>query len=195
MIQVGLTGGIGSGKSTVAEIFKTLGIPIYNSDKEAKKLIQNSPKLRNSIIELLGEESYTNEELNRKFIAKKVFQNEKLLKQLNAIVHPEVFQDYEKWIHTIDKNIPYVIKESALLLDVQKHQAVDHIVLVFTPLLLRIKRIMARDKISHEEVVNRMKNQKSDKEFLEASDYVIVNDELHPLIPQVLEIHKVLTSL
>lgn len=194
MTQVGLTGGIGSGKSTVAAIFNTLGIPVYNSDTEAKRLMQSLPTLRHSIANLLGEESYINEELNRKFIAQKVFNNDKLLKALNALVHPEVFKDYQAWLDKIDQSTPYSIKETALLLDVQKHQPVDQIIVVFTPLQLRIERIIKRDKLNQEEVVKRIKNQKPDKEFIDAADFVVLNDDLHPLIPQVLDIHKILLN-
>lgn len=194
MLEVGLTGGIGSGKSTVAEIFNVLGIPIYNSDMEAKRIMKENAEVRIKIIDLLGPESYRKEEVNRKWIASKVFDNNSLLKQLNQIVHPEVFIDYNKWKMQFQETTPYVIKETALLLDIIKQSPVDQIVTVFTPREIRIERIMKRDHCTLEQAVERMKNQRTDKEFIEASDYIIVNDGLHPLTPQVIDIHKKLIN-
>ncbi len=194
MIEVGLTGGIGSGKSTVAEIFKVLDVPVYNSDNEAKRIMKENPDVRLRIIELLGNESYINQELNRKWIATKVFNNKTLLNSLNQIVHPAVFEDYKEWKIRISNKNPYIIKETALLLDILKHSPVDQIISVFTPREIRIQRIIDRDKVSLEQAVERMKNQKTDKEFIDASDYIIVNDGLHALTPQIIDIHQKLIN-
>lgn len=188
MITVGLTGGIGSGKSTVAFIFELLGIPVYSSDRAARHLMENDPVIKSEIINLLGIKSYQNTQLNRKYIASLVFENETLLGKLNAIVHPAVYEDFNIWISK--QKATYVIKESALLLDTLRHQPVDQIITVFAPREIRIERIMNRDGLSFEETTLRMSQQRSDKEFLDNSDYVVVNDNVHSLSRQVLTIHN-----
>ncbi|MFN8280930.1 MAG: dephospho-CoA kinase [Saprospiraceae bacterium] len=192
MITVGLTGGIGSGKSAVGFIFELLGIPVYSSDRAARQLMENDPYIKSEITNLLGVKSYDNEQLNRKYIASLVFENEVLLAKLNAIVHPAVYEDFKIWIS--NQKAPYVVKESALLLDTLRQQPVDQIITVFAPREIRIERIMKRDCLSFEETTKRMSLQRSDKEFLDNSDYVIVNDNIHSLSLQVLSIHTELIN-
>ncbi|MEP7197226.1 MAG: dephospho-CoA kinase [Saprospiraceae bacterium] len=192
MIHIGLTGGIGSGKSTVAKIFETLGIPVYNSDQRAKIIMEENLEVKNKIIELLGLESYEENNLNRKYIASQVFENSKLLNALNAIVHPEVFKDYDDWWKNY--NTAYVIKESALLLDTLKSQNIDQIILVFSPLELRIQRILTRDHLTREQVSERIANQRPEKDLIEAADYIIVNDQHLSIVNQVLSIHQELIN-
>lgn len=187
MLHVGLTGGIGSGKSTITQIFELLNIPVYNSDLAAKKIMNENHEVRSKIIELIGKESYSGSNINRSFISEKVFNNNTLLQKLNQIVHPMVYKDYDHWAKV--QNSDYVIKESALLLDTLPYQKVDQIVVVFSPLALRIKRVMTRDNLSFEETTLRISKQRPDKEFIEAADYIIVNDLQHSLISQVQNIH------
>ncbi len=187
MLHVGLTGGIGSGKSTITQIFELLNIPVYNSDLAAKKIMNENHEVRSKIIELIGKESYSGSNINRSFISEKVFNNNTLLQKLNQIVHPMVYKDYDHWAKV--QNSDYVVKESALLLDTLPYQKVDQIVVVFSPLALRIKRVMTRDNLSFEETTLRISKQRPDKEFIEAADYIIVNDLQHSLISQVQNIH------
>lgn len=187
MLHVGLTGGIGSGKSTITQIFELLNIPVYNSDLAAKKIMNENHEVRSKIVELIGKESYSGSNLNRSFISEKVFNNNTLLQKLNQIVHPMVYKDYDHWAKV--QNSDYVVKESALLLDTLPYQKVDQIVVVFSPLALRIKRVMTRDNLSFEETTLRISKQRPDKEFIEAADYIIVNDLQHSLISQVQNIH------
>ncbi|HRG32956.1 MAG: dephospho-CoA kinase [Saprospiraceae bacterium] len=189
MIIVGLTGGIGSGKSTVADIFKTLGIPCYNSDIQARVLMEQERSLIENIKALLGEEAYTEDgRLNRKFIASKVFTDNTLLLKLNHLVHPMVHQDFNHWMTL--QNSPYVIKESALLPATLSSQPVDFVVLVEAPTNLRIQRVMDRDKLTESEVKSRLKNQSSSKIYKNCADFIVLNDGKKPCIPQVLKIHE-----
>lgn len=191
MLKVGITGGIGSGKSLVAKLFSVLGIPVYASDQRAKWLIENNAVIISEIKEILGEEAYSLEgKYNKVFVSKAVFQNEELLKKLNQIVHPRVRQDFEDWV--LVQNVPFVIKEAAIM---NRNAGLDKIIVVNSPKDLRIKRLLKRDthrdKSEIEKVIS---NQKTEKEFLEMADFVINNDENRLLIPQVLEINKKLTS-
>lgn len=191
MLKVGITGGIGSGKSLVAKLFSMLGIPVYESDQRAKWLIEHHRTIISEIKELLGEESYNDEgKYNKIFVSKAVFQNEELLKKLNQIVHPRVHQDFEEWV--IVQNTPFVIKEAAIM---SRNAGLDKIIVVDSPKDLRIKRLLNRDahrdKSEIEKVIS---NQKTEKEFLEMADFVINNDENSLLIPQVLGIYNELTS-
>lgn len=191
MLKVGITGGIGSGKSLVAKLFSMLGIPVYESDQRAKWLIEHNKTIISEIKELLGGESYNEEgKCNKNFVSKAVFQNEELLKKLNQIVHPRVRQDFEDWV--ILQNGPFVIKEAAIM---SRNAGLDKIIFVDSPKDLRVKRLLKRDihrdKSEIEKVIS---NQKTEKEFLEMADFVINNEENSLLIPQVLGIYKILTS-
>ncbi|MCC6815384.1 MAG: dephospho-CoA kinase [Saprospiraceae bacterium] len=191
---IGLTGGIGSGKSTVADLFEIIGIPVYNSDLEAKKIMQSNPDVIQEIISLLGTESYLNKTLNRKYIAEIVFNNKKILQALNSIVHPRVFVDFNRWLSLQKSQFNYILKESALLLDVREQQNVDAIITVFCPLEIRISRLMLRDQSTKEVIVQRINNQRKEKELIDAADYLIINDERHSIIQQVLDIHNKLVN-
>lgn len=191
---IGLTGGIGSGKSTVADLFEIIGIPVYNSDLEAKKIMQSNPDVIQEIISLLGTESYLNKTLNRKYISEIVFNNKKILQALNNIVHPRVFVDFNRWLSLQKSQFNYILKESALLLDVREQQNVDAIITVFCPLEIRISRLMLRDQSTKEVIVQRINNQRKEKELIDAADYLIINDERHSIIQQVLDIHNKLVN-
>lgn len=189
MIKVGLTGGIGSGKSIVARVFQIMGIPVYNSDERAKALYVESKEVKAAVIDLLGEQSYLESgELNRKYIGEQVFSNQSLLEQLNKIIHPAVGRDFEHW--TSRQNAPYVIKEAAILFESGAHVGVDQIVAVSAPDEVRIRRVIERDDVTREEVLRRMSNQMNQEELIKKSDFVIANDDRRLIIPQILEIHE-----
>jgi len=190
---IGLTGGIGSGKTTVTKFFKELGVPVYNSDLKAKKLMQNSKEIRTAVMDLLGKESYTLEKLNKKYIADKVFGDKELLQKLNAIVHPAVRKDFIKWVK--NKRTPYVIQEAAILFENNSYKTFDKIILVKAPKEVRLGRILARNRISREEILARMENQWNDSKKIPLSDYIIENTDLEKTKLQVEKIHSQLTKL
>lgn len=197
MKLIGLTGGIGSGKSTVAGLFRTLGIPVYESDSRAKFLMNNDPGLRQQIVALLGSESYTSQhEINRAWIASKVFNNPPLLSQLNGIVHPAVFQDLVDWIALdTQQQAPYLIQESALLFEEDLAKRFRAIILVVAPAEVRIDRVMKRDGITRDAVLRRIENQWPDDRKIPLSDFIIYNDGEHALIEQVMDIDKMILHL
>lgn len=192
-IKVGLTGGIGSGKSIVARIFEVLGVPVYYADEAAKNLYRTDPALRQAIIEQFGPEAYADGELNRKYISGIVFSSPEKLEILNALVHPATIKDAEKWLSA--QTAPYAIKEAALIFESGSHRDLDYIIGVFAPEPLRVKRVMGRDKVTEEEVRRRMNNQVEDRIKMKLCDFVIQNDEKQLVIPQVLDIHAKLLSL
>jgi len=193
MLKVGLTGGIGSGKSTVAAIFETLGIPIYYADKEAKRLMSEHANLIQSIKELLGEESYSNGNLNREYIASVVFNEPKKLEQLNQLIHPLTISDSHNWM--LQQSTPYAIKEAALIFESHSESHLDVIIGVTSPESLRIKRVMERDGIDEAAVRQRMSRQMSEDEKIKKCNFVITNDEPFLLTKQVLLIHKTLIKM
>jgi len=196
-IKVGITGGIGAGKSTVCKIFEQLEIPIFYADVRAKELMQESDDLRNSIRDTFGWDAYDKRgALNRQYLAKIVFNNPSELKKLNAIVHPAVFDDYHQWVKKCSEDgHAYSIKEAALLIESGSYLELDTIIVVTCPIDLRIERIMRRDHIRREEVLKRMENQLSDKERLDKADHVLQNGRDSSLIKQVLGLHKELMNL
>ncbi len=187
-LRIGLTGGIGSGKSTVANIFKVLGIPVFDADNAAKNIMNEDEVLRAEIIKTFGEDAYTDNVLNRKYIANIVFNDAFKLEQLNAIVHPATIASAEKWVQ--QQQAPYTIKEAALLFESGSAAGLDYIIGVFAPQALRIKRVMERDGISREEVLSRIGNQIDEDIKKRLCDFVLVNDEQQLLIPQVLALHQ-----
>lgn len=189
---VGLTGGMGSGKTTVGNLLKDLGVPVYNSDVEAKKLMESSKKLRRQISDLFGANAYNEKTLNRSYIAKKVFDNKKLLRKLNSIVHPAVRKHFIKWIKK--QNAPYVVQETALLFENKSMDAYDQIVLVTAPLELKINRIMQRDGSDKNAILKRIENQLPDSEKIEFSDHVIENIDLEETRAKVEELNAALLA-
>lgn len=188
MLRIGLTGGIGSGKSTVARIFNVLGIPVYNADDAAKRLMVENDELKNSIVRLFGKESYINGTLNRKYLSGQVFNDSRKIKLLNSLVHPATIRDAEQWMKK--QQAPYIIKEAALIFESGSNQFLDYVIGVQSPLELRIERAMKRDNISREQVKARMKLQLDEEDKMKKCDFVIVNDEQQALIPQVLLLHE-----
>ena len=187
---VGLTGGIGSGKSTVAKFFKALGVPVYDSDAQAKRLMKSSKKIRKKIIALLGEEAYKDKALNKPFIAKLVFGDEELLEKLNGIVHPAVRKHFLKWYQK--QTHPYVVQETALLFENKSSDFYDKIILVTAPVNTRITRVMSRDNSSEEQVMARIKNQLEDTVKIELSNYIIENINLKETKDKVITLNKAL---
>lgn len=187
MLKIGLTGGIGSGKTTVATIFNSFGIPIYNSDIRAKYIMNHNAELINSIKTLLGEEAYKDKILNRTYVSKKVFTNPKLLQQLNELVHPKVAQDFKNWCHE-HKNHHFVIKEAAILIESNAYKSLDKIIVVNAPLVVRINRVMKRDNTDLESVKTRIENQMGENERNSYANFIINNDGKASLIHQVKKI-------
>lgn len=193
-LKVGLTGGIGSGKSVVSRIFNSLGIPVYNADESAKKLMEENPSLIQSINALFGNDSYVDGKLNRAYIAKIAFGNPEMLSRLNALVHPITIADANQWF--LQQQTPYAIKEAALIFESNAYRDLDYIIGVFAPLDLRIARTMDRDQTSREAVLKRMEQQMNPMDVKIKCHYTIENDDEHLIIPQVLDIHhKILQSL
>ena len=188
MLKIGLTGGIGSGKSTVAKIFETLGIPVYYADKEAKRLMNSDDELIFSIKKNFGEEIYKNGELDRTLLASIVFNDRYKLDLLNSLVHPVTIRDAEQWAQK--QKSPYTIKEAALLFEAGSVSNLDHVIGVSAPTELRINRAMKRNNTSREEVINRMNQQINEEIKMRLCDFIIYNDEKQFLISQVLELHQ-----
>ncbi len=193
MLSVGITGGIGSGKSTVCRVFETLGIPVFYADAEAKRLQNEDVTVRTSIISLFGHDVYSTEGLNRKLVAEKVFTDKNLLEKLNAIVHPATVTAFENW-KLKQENTSYILKEAAILFETGLAKSLNKIIVITAPEELRIQRIISRENISHEQVIARIKNQMSDEEKIKLADFVIVNDEKQAIIPQIMKVHEALSS-
>lgn len=189
---VGLTGGIGSGKSTVAGMFRELGVPVYDSDSEAKQLMTSSPKVRNAIIELLGKAAYQENTLNRSFVAEKVFNDPELLQKLNAIVHPAVRDHFKEWAE--GRHVPYVVQETALIFENGSQDHYDYIILVTAPLDVRLKRVMERDGVGPKAVLERMKNQMDDVDKIDMAHFCIENLDLETTKERVKELHTKLMA-
>ncbi|MDE3235560.1 MAG: dephospho-CoA kinase [Bacteroidota bacterium] len=188
MLKIGLTGGIGSGKSTVANIFKVLGIPVFDADSVAKKIMEEDEQLMYSIKKEFGDETYQNGKLNRKYLAGIVFHDAYKLEVLNAIVHPATIKAAALWME--QQQAPYVIKEAALMFESASAAGVDYIIGVYAPKHIRIKRVMERDHVGREEVIARMDKQINEEIKMKLCDFVIINDEQQLLIKQVLRLHE-----
>lgn len=193
-LKIGLTGGIGAGKSTVAKIFQSLGAPVFFADAVAKEIIREDEWVRQQIINVFGSEAYQGREYNSAFIAGQVFANKELLKQLNKIVHPKVHESFNNWyqqnLHAI-----YVIEEAALLIESGGKAFFDHIVVVVAPLNIRIERLMSRDLITEEQISKRINSQLKEEEMILHADSVITNGESDLLIPRVIELHNKFVNL
>lgn len=190
MLRIGLTGGIGSGKSTVAKVFETLGIPVYYADDAAKRLMNTDPALKKNILKQFGKRAYENGELNRAYLASVVFMDTYKLDVLNAMVHPVTILDATKWMER--QQSPYIIKEAALLFESSAKEGLDYIIGISAPKTLRIKRIIDRDKTSRDEVIKRMDRQIEEEIKMKLCDFIITNNEQQMVVPQVLELHKTL---
>lgn len=196
MLRIGITGGIGSGKTTVCKLFEQHAIPVYYADERARYLMQHEHYLIDQLKKHFGEEIYTDGKLNRALLAEKVFNNKPQLELLNSLVHPVVFRDTERWINEQkEKNVPYCIKEAALLVETGSHKALDKLIVVTASLDTRVKRVSERDKIGLEEVMARVRNQLPDEEKLKLAHFIIDNNgDLSHLEQQVAKIHAQLVE-
>jgi dephospho-CoA kinase len=188
MIKVGITGGIGSGKSTVAKVFEVLGIPVYYADDAAKRLMNEDDNLKQKIQALFGEAVYKNGLLDRKQLAAIVFNAPEKLSLLNSVVHPVTIADAEQWM--LHQTTPYAIKEAALIFESGAQQQLDYVIGVYAPAPLRIQRSMQRDGITRDEVIARMNKQIDDNIKMRLCNFVITNDEQELLIPQIIALHQ-----
>ena len=190
MLKIGITGGIGSGKTTVCRVFETLGIPVFYADVVAKEIMVKDEILINGVKETFGKESYLEEGvLNNKHIAGIVFNDTKALEKLNALVHPAVFRAFDQWVATVAADSPYILKEAALLFESGSYKMCDHNILVTAPLINKISRVMLRDGVTEAQVQARMDKQFSDEQKLKLADFQIKNDESSSVILQVLDLH------
>ncbi len=193
--RIGITGGIGSGKTTVCEIFAALGIPVYNADYWAKWLIQNDPDIRTGILRIFGPEAYTTPDglYNRAFVARVVFSEKEKLTQLNALVHPAVEQHSRQW-HDQQTTAPYTLKEAALMVESGSHRHLDGLIVVTAPVDLRVARVIARDGTDEAAVRARMAQQMPESDKIALAQWVINNDGTQPLVPQVWAIHRAIVT-
>ena len=192
-MKVGLTGGIGSGKTTVAKIFELLGVPVYYADDEARRIMNKDEELKRAIEEQFGKAAYKNGDLDRNYIAAKVFQRPQQLEKLNALVHPVTIRDADKWMN--QQRTPYTIKEAALIFESAAAGQLDYVIGVYAPVALRIKRAMERNKVTSDDVLKRIDNQMDENIKMKLCDFVILNDENELLIPQVIALHQKLLAL
>ena len=186
ILKVGITGGIGSGKTTIAKVFEVLGIPVYYADDEAKRLMKEKIQYH------FGKECYLDGKLNRKWLSNLVFNNDEKLSLLNRIVHPATILAAQVWMQ--QQTTPYALKEAALIFETGSQQQLDYVIGVFTPVPMRIQRVIQRDGLSREEVKNRMEKQMEETTKMRLCDFIITNDEQELVIPQVLAIHEILLS-
>lgn len=190
MFKVGITGGIGSGKTTVCKVFELLGVPVFYADSVAKSIMYTDNELREQIIRVFGKDSYfVNGDLNRAYISSIVFKDETELQKLNGLVHPAVFRAFDLWVSE-QVNAPYVMKEAALLFESGSYKMCDQTILILAPEAIRIARVTERDKISEEDVKLRMKKQWPDAEKQKLADHILRNDESHLLIPEIINLHR-----
>ena len=194
-LLVGITGGIGSGKTIISKVFQTLGVPVYNSDDRAKSLLNEDESLKSAVVERFGPETYdARGMLNRQFLAKTVFADEKKLASLNALVHPAVGVDFSRWTEA-HAGQPYLVKEAALLFETGSYRSLDYTILVKAPEEVRVLRILKRDtQRSRRQIADIINKQLSDSEKEKLADFVLSNDDKELLIPQILEIDKIICS-
>lgn len=190
MLKIGITGGIGSGKTTVCKVFELLGVPVFYADDVAKSIMYTDPILKRGVLDAFGENSYTQSgDLNRSYISSIVFNDKHELEKLNSLVHPAVFRAFDTWVLS-QSGASYVIKEAALLYESDAYKMCDQSILVISPIETRISRVKARDGISAEDIQLRMNRQFSDEEKMRFADHILMNDEKQLLIPQIIQLHQ-----
>ncbi|HEY4150376.1 MAG TPA: dephospho-CoA kinase [Chitinophagaceae bacterium] len=193
MLRIGLTGGIGSGKSTVAHVFEVLGIPVYYADEAARRLMNEDASLKEQILRNFGPSAYKDGVLNRVYLAAQVFNDKEKLDRLNAIVHPATIADGEQWM--LRQTTPYALKEAALIFESGAQRQLDYVIGVHAPAPLRMLRAMKRDHSSKEKVESIISRQLDESIKMKLCDFVITNDEQQPIIPQVMELHEKLRAM
>lgn len=187
MLKVGITGGIGSGKSVVCQVFQTLGIPVFNADDAARYLMEHDATLVASVKKLFGNDIYISGKPNRERIASLIFNNQELLQQLNELMHPATIQYGKDWM--LQQTTPYVIKEAAIFFESGSYKEMDVMVGVYAPREIRLQRALKRSGVSEAKILERMANQMNEEEKMSRCDYVIHNDDKTAIIPQVMELH------
>lgn len=192
-LKLGVTGGIGSGKTTVCRIFSVLGAPVFSADTEAGSIMDSDPELREKLNRLAGKNLYSGGYLDKPELAKLIFNNKKLLEQVNSIVHPVVFQYYLKWADS--QTTPYTVMEAAILFESGASELVDMILTVVTPVDERVERLVRGKKLTADQVMERIKNQIDDESRIKRSDFVVYNSENDMILPVILEIHEKLLKL
>lgn len=190
MLHIGITGGIGSGKTTICKVFEILGIPVFYADSVAKQIMVTDEILMKGIEATFGKESYSNGLLNNKYIANIVFNDVQALEKLNALVHPAVFRAFNAWTKQIPPTVPYTLKEAALLFESGSYQMCDKNILVTAPLQTKLSRVMQRDDVTEQQVQARMDKQFTDAQKITMADYMIENNENQSVILQVLALHQ-----
>ena len=189
MFKVGITGGIGSGKTTIVRFFEAKNIPVFIADTEAKILLDTSKYIRKKFISVFGNDIYKPDStLNRKKLAERIFNNPSLMEFSNAVIHPEVRKRFDNWVKM--QNCPYIIHEAAILFETGYYKFLDYTILVTAPLEMRIERVMKRDKITRERVEERISNQWTDETKAELADYVLINDNKELLLPILNKLHN-----
>lgn len=187
-MKLGITGGIGSGKTSVCRVFGILGIPVFSADPEAQIIMNTDRSVRNSIIDIAGKDLYADGKLNKEELASLIFNDPELLKKVNSLVHPVVFEHFREWADI--QTTPYVIMEAAILFESGASKLVDRVATVVAPVEERIYRVIVRNKLTREQVTDRIKNQMDDEERIRLSDYIINNSENEMIIPVILGIHE-----
>lgn len=191
MDKVGLTGGIGSGKSLVAKIFTHLGIPVFNADAEAGKILDEDLEVRAHLMEWIGPDAYVDGKPNRQKLAGIIFTNQEMLSGMNALIHPRVLNRFIDWCSE-NQGYPYLVHEAAILFESGFYKRMDATILVTAPEKVRLERIRQRDKVTEESIRQRMQNQWTDEQKIPLAGYIVRNDGENPLIPRILEIHNIL---
>jgi dephospho-CoA kinase len=186
--KLGITGGIGSGKTSVCRVFEVLGIPVFSADREAREIMENDNDIIAGINSITGKDLYKNGSLDRTELASIIFNDTTILMKVNLLVHPAVFDHFTKW--TLIKSAPYVIMEAAILFESGASAFVDKIATVVAPVEQRVKRVILRNKLSQEQVMERMRNQMDDDDRIRQSDFIISNSENDMIIPSILKIHN-----
>jgi dephospho-CoA kinase len=192
-MEIGVTGGIGSGKTSVCKVFNVLGIPVFSADYEAKRIMNSDHEIMDHVRSIAGKDVYASGSLDRMELARIIFKNKKLLKAINRIVHPVVFSNYKIWARS--SSAPYVIMEAAILFESKAAHFVDKVITVVAPVEERIERVVRRNKLTREQVIDRINNQMDDEEKIKHSDWVINNSEHEMIIPAILKIHEEIISL
>jgi dephospho-CoA kinase len=187
-MKLGITGGIGSGKTSVCRVFNVLGIPVFSADPEASKVMSADKKIIKGINEIAGRNIYPGGNLDRMALASLIFNDQESLRKVNELVHPVVFDNFIRWAE--EQTTPYVIMEAAILFESGGHKLVDRIATIIAPVEERISRVTFRNKLSRDQVMERIKNQMTDEERIKRSDYVINNSENEMIIPVILQIHE-----
>ena len=192
-MKIGVTGGIGSGKTSVCKVFNVLGIPVFSADKDARKIMDSDEDIIDKVKIIAGEDVYSTGTLDRMELARLIFNNKNLLKEINRVVHPVVFDHFKIWVKSV--SAPYVIMEAAILIESGASELVDRIVTIVAPVEERIERVVRRNNLTREQVLERINNQMTDEEKIRLSDYVIYNSEHEMIIPSILKIHEEILSL